>query len=105
MSFFEAEEFCQSLHEETGLAEIHHESDQNLITAALKEHNLSQYDWWAGATDEYQVPRIFLKTFSIKVVWILQFLGYLRTLSLKFQKARTKIGVFLAQPCRLSQLN
>ena len=56
MSFFEAEEFCQSLHEETGLAEIHHESDQNLITAALKEHNLSQYDWWAGATDEYQVP-------------------------------------------------
>ena len=48
MSFFEAEEFCQSLHEETGLAEIHHESDQNLITAALKEHNLSQYDWWAG---------------------------------------------------------
>ena len=70
MSFFGAEEFCHSLHEETGLAEIHHESDQNLITAALKEHNLSQYDWWAGATDEYQVPRIFLKTFSIKVVWI-----------------------------------
>jgi hypothetical protein len=55
VSFFEAEEFCQSLHEETGLAEIHHESDQNLITAALKEHNLNQYDWWAGATDEYQV--------------------------------------------------
>ena len=54
MSFFEAEEFCQSLHEETGLAEIHHESDQNLITAALKEHNLSLL--WAGATDEYQVP-------------------------------------------------
>ena len=67
MSFFEAEEFCQSLHEETGLAEIHHESDQNLITAALKEHNLTQYDWWAGATDEYQVPTLYylnIKTVS-----------------------------------------
>ena len=31
----------------------------------------------------------FIK-FSIKVAWSLQFLGYLRTLSLKFQKARTR---------------
>ena len=29
--------------------------------------------------------------FGIKVAWSLQFLGYLRTLSLKFQKARTKM--------------
>ena len=29
--------------------------------------------------------------FSIKVAWNLQFLGYLRTISLKFQKARSKI--------------
>ena len=47
----------------------------------------------------------FLKTFSIKVAWSLQFLGYLRTLSLKFLKARTKIEVFLSLPCWLSQLN
>ena len=33
--------------------------------------------------------------FGIKVAWSLQFLGYLRTLSLKFQKAGTKIGDFL----------
>jgi hypothetical protein len=43
--------------------------------------------------------------FSIKVAWSLQFLGYLRTLGLKFQKAQTKIEVFLALPCWLSQLN
>ena len=40
----------------------------------------------------------FFKTFCIKVAWSLQFLGYLRTLSLKFQKATTKIGVFLTLP-------
>ena len=33
--------------------------------------------------------------FGIKVLWRLQFLEYLRTLRLKFQKARTKTGVFL----------
>ena len=33
--------------------------------------------------------------FGIKVAWSLQFLGYLRTLSLKFQKAWTNIEVFL----------
>ena len=42
--------------------------------------------------------------FGIKVYWRLQFLGYLRTLSLKFQKARTKIEVVLSLPCWLSQL-
>ena len=45
----------------------------------------------------------FFHTFSIKVVWYLQFLGYLRTLSLKFQKATSKIEVFLSLPCCLSQ--
>ena len=39
--------------------------------------------------------------FGIKVLWSVQFLEYLRTLSLKFQKARTKIEVVLALPCWL----
>ena len=43
--------------------------------------------------------------FGIKVLWRLQFLEYLRTLRLKFQKARTKIEVVLSLPCWLSQLN
>ena len=43
--------------------------------------------------------------FGIKVALSLQFLGYLRTLSLKFQKAWTKIEVFLALPCWLSQFS
>ena len=43
--------------------------------------------------------------FSTKMLWCLQFLGYLRTLSLKFQKARTKIEVFLALSCWLSQFS
>ena len=43
--------------------------------------------------------------FCIKVAWSLQFLGYLRTLSLKFQKARTKIEVVLSLPWWLPQLN
>ena len=44
--------------------------------------------------------------FGIKVYWRLQFLGYLRTLSLKFQKARTKIEVVLTrQPSGQSQDN
>ena len=40
------------------------------------------------------------KTFCIKVAWSLQFLGYLRTLRLKFQSLQTttKIGVFLTLP-------
>ena len=41
--------------------------------------------------------------FGIKVYWRLQFLGYLRTLNLKFQKAQTKIEVVLTLPCWLSQ--
>ena len=36
--------------------------------------------------------------FGIKVYWRLQFLEYLGTLSLKFQKARTKIEVVLSLP-------
>ena len=41
--------------------------------------------------------------FGIKVLWRLQFLKYLRTLRLKFQKARIKIEVVLSLPCWLSQ--
>ena len=41
--------------------------------------------------------------FGIKVLKKQQFLEYLRTLSLKFQKARTKIEVVLTLPCWLSQ--
>ena len=40
----------------------------------------------------------FFRLQGIKVLWRIQFLGYLRTLSLKFQKARTKIEVVLSQP-------
>ena len=47
----------------------------------------------------------FVRLQAIKVLWNLQFLGYLRTLSLKFQKATSKIEVVLALPCWLSQLN
>ena len=43
--------------------------------------------------------------FGIKVLWRLQLLEYLRTLSLKVQKAQTKIEVVLSLPCWLSQLN
>ena len=43
--------------------------------------------------------------FGIKVYWRLQFLRYIRTLSLKFQKARTKIEAVLTLPCWLSQFS
>ena len=43
--------------------------------------------------------------FGIKVYWRLQFFEYQGTLSLKFQKARTKIEVVLSLPSWLSQLN
>ena len=49
-----------------------------------------------------RVRHIFL---DFKVYWSLQFLGYSRTLSLKFQKAGTKIEVVLSLPSWLSQLN
>ena len=57
----------------------------------------------------WTLPYIYNRGFSftkfgIKVLWRLQFLEYLRTLSLKFQKAWTKIEVVLALPCWLSQL-
>ena len=47
----------------------------------------------------------FFRLQGIKVLWGLQFLEYLRTLSLKFQKARTKIEAVLSLSCWLSQLN
>ena len=42
--------------------------------------------------------------FGIKVLLRLQFLEYLRTLSLKFQKARTKIEVVLILPVAAAEL-
>ena len=47
----------------------------------------------------------FFRLQGIKVLWRLLFLGYLRTLSLKFQKDRTKIEVVLSLPCWLSQFS
>ena len=44
--------------------------------------------------------RGFVK-FGIKVLWRLQVLEYLRILHLKFQKAPTKIEVFLTPPTHL----
>ena len=57
-----------------------------------------KYIWALGDTG-------FFRLQCIKVLWRLQFLGYFTTLSLKFQKARTKIEVVLGLPCWLSQLN
>ena len=52
---------------------------------------------------------IFIRGFrwflDIKVLWRLQFLIGYRPLSLKFQKARTKIEVVLSLPSWLSELN
>ena len=61
-------------------------------------------NWVAVIKKKSMYIRGFTK-FGIKVLWRLQFLEYLRTLSLKFQKARTKIEVVLTLPCWLSQLN
>ena len=47
----------------------------------------------------------FFRLQGIKVFWRLQFLEYLSTLILKFQKARTKIEVVLSLPCWLSQFS
>jgi hypothetical protein len=47
----------------------------------------------------------FFRLQGIKVYWRPQFPEYLGTLSLKFQKARTKIEVVLSLPSWLSQLN
>ena len=47
--------------------------------------------------------RVFTK-FGIELLWRLQFLEYLRTLHLKFQKARIQIEVVLSLPGWLSQL-
>ena len=59
---------------------------------------------WEFTVSSWLYIRGFTK-FGIKVAWRLQFLEYLRTLSLKFPKSRTKIEVLLALPCWLSQLN
>ena len=50
-----------------------------------------------------RLPIMGFTKFSIKEAWSLQFWGCLRTLNLKFQKARTKIEVVLGLPCWLSQ--
>ena len=55
LNFYQAEEFCRNLTKESGLAEIHDNLHQVLIEAALKNEKWSKYDWWLGATDEYQV--------------------------------------------------
>ena len=47
----------------------------------------------------------FFRLQGIKVLWGLQFLEYLRTLSFKFLKARTKIEVVLSLPCWLFQFS
>ena len=47
----------------------------------------------------------FFRLQGIKVLWRLQFLEYLRTLSLKFRKARTKIEVVLSLPSWLSHFS
>ena len=46
-----------------------------------------------------------LNQIQYQVAWRLQFLGYLRILTLKFQRATSKIEVFLSLPYRLSQFS
>ena len=48
---------------------------------------------------------IFFRLFVSRLAWNPQFLGYLRTLSLEFQKVTSKIEVFLSLPCWLSQFS
>ena len=47
----------------------------------------------------------FFRLQGIKVLWGLHFFEYLRTLSLRFQKARTIIEVVLSLACWLSQFS
>ena len=47
----------------------------------------------------------FFRLQGIEVLWRLHVLENLRTLHLKFQKAQTKIKVFLALPCWLSKFS
>ena len=56
----------------------------------LKKTNTKK--WYVGKLADSG----FFFTFSIKVAWSLQFLGYLTTLSLKFQRATSKNVVFLS---------
>ena len=60
--------------------------------------------WFSSWTVPYGMYIRGFTKFGIKVLWRLQFLMYLRTLRLKFQKTRTKIEVVMSLPCRLSQL-
>ena len=60
---------------------------------------LKKQEFWPNTNIRGFTKFEFTVAFSLKFHW------YLRTLSLKFQKARTKIEVFLSLPCWLSQLN
>ena len=60
--------------------------------------------WFLPTMSTLTFIRGFTK-FGIKVLWRLKFLDYLSPLTLKFQKARTKIKVVLTLPCWLSQLS
>ena len=71
-------------------------SFERICTKIIRQNDLRNY--WS------MYIRGFTK-FGITVLWRLQFLEYLRTLHLKFQKTRTKIEVVLSLPCWLSQLN
>ena len=62
-------------------------------------------NWHRCLIPIHSVIQDFFRLQGIKVLWRLQFLEYLRTLSLKFQKAGTKIEVVLTLSCWLSQLN
>ena len=77
-----------------------------LVTGALESHKNSIYLFLSLCCylSTYTYIRGFTKL-GIKVLWRLQVLEYLRTLHLKFQKARTKIEVVLSLPCWLSQFS
>ena len=84
-----------------------------LVQTSLSQYNhpdqfVDQPTRWQHLLDLHYYLSMYIRGFAkfgIKVAWSLQFMGYLRTLRLKFQKARTKIEVVLSLPCWLSQLN
>ena len=84
----------------------HYSSD---IFALIMRLTVMINPWlWSPITCFFENICMYIRGFTkfgIKVLWRLQFLIGYRTLSLKFQKARTKIEVVLSLPSWLSQLN
>ena len=80
-----------------------------LVRKFLKNGNLiskSRDTYLLFLSHKWQVPMYIrgCHAHATEIYWLIQFLEYLRTLSLKFQKAWTKIEVVVGLPCWLSKL-